>query len=141
MEKVRPILSKFWKLFPGIKGKLGFIIILLFIIVAVFAPYIAPYKKNYIGFDSWLAPSMKHWMGTDSYGQDILSQMIFGTQTSLLVGILAGFITTVIGVLVGVIAGYKGGWVGEGLMRIVDLFSWMNPQVNLPLLLKKTKYF
>src|SRR5690606_41890457 len=48
--------------------------------------------------------------------------MIYGTQTSLLVGIVAGMITTVIGVLVGLVAGYKGGWIGEGLMRVVDLF-------------------
>lgn len=104
------------------KSKVGFVILLLFIAIASLGSYIAPYKKNYIGFESWLAPSAKHWLGTDSYGQDVLSQMIYGTQTSLLVGILAGLITTVIGVLVGLIAGFKGGWIGEGLMRIVDLF-------------------
>nr|WP_144920596.1 ABC transporter permease [Paenibacillus bovis] len=122
MKKIVGYGKSFWKFIPGVKGKLGLFIILLFIFVAAFGSKIAPYKKNYIGFDSWLAPSSKHWLGTDSYGQDVLSQMIYGTQTSLLVGIVAGMITTVIGVLVGLVAGYKGGWIGEGLMRVVDLF-------------------
>ncbi|MBW8351375.1 ABC transporter permease [Bacillus sp. IITD106] len=122
MKRFFSLLKAFWNLFPGVKGKLGFSIILVFVMIANFGSSIAPYKKNYIAFESWLAPSGKHWLGTDSYGQDVLSQMIYGTQTSLLVGIVAGFITTVIGILVGLVAGYKGGWIGGGLMRVVDLF-------------------
>ncbi|MBO1514129.1 ABC transporter permease [Metabacillus bambusae] len=122
MSKTKKFLTTFWGVFPGVKSKVGLVILLLFILIASLGSHIAPYEKNYIGFESWIAPSTKHWLGTDSYGQDVLSQMIYGTQTSLLVGILAGLITTIIGVLVGLIAGFKGGWIGEGLMRVVDLF-------------------
>jgi peptide/nickel transport system permease protein len=122
LSKTKKFLAIFWGVFPGVKSKVGLVILLLFILIASLGSFIAPYEKNYIGFDSWIAPSTKHWLGTDSYGQDVLSQMIYGTQTSLLVGILAGLITTIIGVLVGLIAGFKGGWIGEGLMRVVDLF-------------------
>ncbi|TVY12010.1 ABC transporter permease [Paenibacillus cremeus] len=108
--------------FPGAKGKAGLVIILFFTVIAAFGPTLAPNPKNFIGFESWLKPSLIHPLGTDSYGQDVLSQMIYGTRTSFIVGILAGLITTVIGVVVGLVAGYKGGWIGESLMRIVDLF-------------------
>ncbi|MCS7463011.1 ABC transporter permease [Paenibacillus doosanensis] len=108
--------------FPGAKGKIGLAIFIVFTVIALFGSALAPYPVNYIGFDSWLAPSLDHWLGTDSYGQDVLSQMIYGTRTSFWVGIIAGLITTVIGVAVGVISGFKGGWVEESLMRIVDLF-------------------
>jgi len=111
----------FWRALPGTKGKLGFSIILFFAVISGFGPWIAPHPENYIGFDAWLAPSSAHWLGTDSYGQDVLSQMIYGTRTSFLVGIIAGLITTVIGVVVGLVSGYKGGWIGESLMRLVDL--------------------
>lgn len=107
--------------FPGLKGKLGLIIIAGLVFVAIFGPSIAPYPKNDINFDSWLHPSESHWLGTDSYGQDVLSQMIYGTRTSLLVGVLAGLISTTIGVLVGILSGYRKGWLDEVLMRIVDI--------------------
>lgn len=122
MKRILSTIKKFWSFIPGVKGKMGVTIVLFFIIISIFGPYIAPYKKNYIEFEPWLKPSWKHLFGTDSYGQDVLTQMIFGTQTSLLVGIVAGLIATFVGVIVGLIAGYKVGWVGESLMRIVDLF-------------------
>lgn len=111
-----------WRALPGTKGKIGFCIIVFFALVSLLGSAIAPNPANYIGFESWLPPSAGHWLGTDSYGQDVLSQMIYGTRTSFLVGIIAGLITTVIGVVVGLVSGYKGGWIGESLMRAVDLF-------------------
>lgn len=122
MQTIQRMLAACRSAFPGTKGKIGLIILILFTLIAVFGTFIAPYPKNYIGFESWLPPSFSHWLGTDSYGQDVLSQMIYGTRTSFWVGILAGIITTVIGVTVGVISGFKGGWIEESLMRIVDLF-------------------
>lgn len=119
---MKKIVRASWSAFPGIKGKMGLVILIFFTAVALFGSWVAPYPKNFIGFDSWLPPSFGHWLGTDSYGQDVLSQMIYGTRTSFWVGILAGLITTVIGVTVGIVAGFKGGWIEESLMRIVDLF-------------------
>jgi len=83
----------------------------------------APFPINQLGFPTWQPPSFEHLLGTDSYGQDVLSQLIYGTRTSFLVGILAGGLATIFGVTVGLLAGYKGGWLGELLMRFVDLFN------------------
>ncbi|WP_052487153.1 ABC transporter permease [Gordoniibacillus kamchatkensis] len=122
MKTIIRIAAACWSAFPGKKGKLGFVILVWFTVIALFGSLLAPYPKNFIGFESWLPPSFSHWLGTDSYGQDVLSQMIYGTRTSFWVGIIAGLITTVIGVTVGVVSGFKGGWVEESLMRVVDLF-------------------
>ncbi|MFH5186290.1 ABC transporter permease [Paenibacillus sp. TAB 01] len=122
MQTMLRMLKASGSAFPGAKGKIGLAIFIVFTVIALFGSVLAPYPKNFIGFDSWLAPSFAHWLGTDSYGQDVLSQMIYGTSTSFWVGIIAGLITTVIGVTVGVISGFKGGWIEESLMRVVDLF-------------------
>lgn len=103
------------------KLRAGACILLFFAVISLAAAQIAPYPKNDIDFESWLKPSLKHLLGTDSYGQDVFSQLVYGTRTSFLVGVLAGLITTVIGVLVGVTAGYYKRWVSDALMFIVDL--------------------
>lgn len=100
---------------------LGVAIIAVMALVAFFGPYAAPYRMNDISFEPWLPPSFKHILGTDSYGQDVWSQLIYGTRTSFLVGLLAGLISTVIGVVVGLTAGFYRGWVSDGLMFLVDL--------------------
>ena len=104
------------------KAKIGMGILLLFTVIAVFAPVIAPYNPKEINFIPWEKPSLKHLLGVNSYGQDIFSQMVYGTRVTLSVGILAGLLTSFIGVFVGLLAGYKGGRTGEILMRIVDVF-------------------
>lgn len=104
------------------KAKIGIGILLLFMVIAVFAPVIAPYNPKEINFMPWEKPSLKHLLGVNSYGQDIFSQMVYGTRVTLSVGILAGLLTSFIGVFVGLLAGYKGGRTGEILMRIVDVF-------------------
>lgn len=103
------------------KLRAGACILLFFAVISLAAAQIAPYPKNDIDFESWLKPSLKHLLGTDSYGQDVFSQLVYGTRTSFLVGVLAGLITTVIGVLVGVTAGFYKRWVSDALMFIVDL--------------------
>ncbi|MBB6733902.1 ABC transporter permease [Cohnella zeiphila] len=105
------------------KAKLwaGACILLLFAAVSLAAAQIAPYPKNDIDFEPWLVPSAVHLLGTDSYGQDVFSQLVYGTRTSFLVGILAGLITTIIGVTVGVTAGFYRRWVSDALMFLVDL--------------------
>ncbi|NBD22982.1 ABC transporter permease [Paenibacillus glycinis] len=99
----------------------GLAILAFFAAAAFIGPRLAPYPKNDIDFEAWLKPSMKHLLGTDSYGQDVFAQLIYGTHTSFLVGILAGAITTVIGVLVGLTAGFYRKWVSDALMFVVDL--------------------
>ncbi|PCN50458.1 ABC transporter permease [Candidatus Geothermarchaeota archaeon ex4572_27] len=104
-------------------GVAGLIILMIFVFMAVFAPYIAPYEPD----DLFLAepfspPSPRFLLGTDELGRDIFSLMIYGAQTSLLVGILASILTVLIGTLVGIYAGYYGGIIQSILMRLTDFF-------------------
>jgi peptide/nickel transport system permease protein len=99
----------------------GFVVILLLVITAILAPVIAPFDPNAQSLNEVLAqPSMKHLLGTDQFGRDTLSRIIYGSQISLLVGIVAIFIAAVIGITLGLLAGYFGGWVDQVIMRIVD---------------------
>ena len=100
----------------------GVIILILFTIVAIFAPYIAPYdpfKQNFI--HSLKAPSHSHPLGTDEFGRDILSRIIYGSRISLQIGFISVFISMIAGTILGVIAGYYGSWIDMIIMRMVDL--------------------
>ena len=100
----------------------GLIIIIAILILALFAPLIAPYDPNFIDIDSILtAPSTKHIMGTDGLGRDVFSRMLFGAQISLLVGFVAVGIATLIGIILGSIAGFYRSWVDSLIMRFVDI--------------------
>jgi peptide/nickel transport system permease protein len=108
---------------------LGLIVILAFVIMALFAPWIAPYpfeemhKDGLTDFGSPLPPSGKYWLGTDTLGRDLLSRLIFGAQATLIVAIIANTIAVAIGALVGVTAGYLRGVTGSVLMRFTDLMT------------------
>lgn len=100
----------------------GFVIILGIAVVAVLAPYIAPYDPNAIDVKAiLLEPSALHYMGTDGLGRDVFSRMLHGARISLLVGIVAVGIATAIGVVLGALAGYYRGWVDILIMRTVDV--------------------
>ena len=100
----------------------GFIIILSIAVVALLAPYIAPYDPNAIDVKAiLLEPSALHYMGTDGLGRDVFSRMLHGARISLLVGIVAVGIATAIGVVLGALAGYYRGWVDIVIMRTVDV--------------------
>jgi peptide/nickel transport system permease protein len=103
------------------RAKIGIGIILFFCLVAFLAPVLAPYDPKSIAFMPWEKPSFLHPLGVNSYGQDLLSQLIHGTRITLTVGIFAGLLTSLIGIVVGLITGYVGGILGEVLMRIVDV--------------------
>jgi peptide/nickel transport system permease protein len=97
------------------------IVIVLFILAAVFAPLLAPYDPT---ATSWSAirkaPSAAHWMGTDENGRDVLSRVIFGARASLLAGAVAVAIAAGIGLPAGLLAGFARGWIDAVLSRIVD---------------------
>jgi len=100
----------------------GFIIILLVFLLAMLAPFIAPYDPNDINVKAiLLEPSMQHWMGTDGLGRDVLSRMLHGGRISLLVGLVAVGISTAIGILLGAVAGFYRGWIDAFIMRLVDV--------------------
>ena len=107
-----------------LKNKLalfGLCTLSFFILVAIFAPLIAPYNPDEMVENETLAPSLKHPFGTDDLGRDILSRTIYGARISLTVGIVAVSIAVIIGTLVGAIAGYYGGLTDGVIMRFVDI--------------------
>ena len=101
----------------------GTVIILAFILVAIFAPVLAPYDPYEQNLPNRLAPpSKEHLLGTDQFGRDILSRIIWGTRIELQIIFLVTAISTTIGTVIGIVAGYFGGAVDEILMRITDMF-------------------
>lgn len=93
---------------------------------AVFAPWVTPYPADAQGathpLQSLLAPSAQHWFGTDGVGRDILTRVVFGARTSLIVVLAVLLFAIVFGTLTGVIAGYAGGAARDVIMRITDVF-------------------
>ncbi len=101
---------------------IGGITILVLIILAIFAPWIAPYSYSYQNLDIGASPpSTEHLLGTDVLGRDLLSRLLYGARISLLVGFVATGVALVIGVSWGIVAGYFGGRVDSIMMRIVDV--------------------
>jgi peptide/nickel transport system permease protein len=101
---------------------LGGSVILLLILLAIFAPLLAPYAPDQIGVARRLSvPGPGHWLGTDEFGRDILSRLIFGTRLTLYVGLVAVGIGLTCGITIGAIAAYAGRWVSGLLMRAIDL--------------------
>jgi len=103
-----------------VAASIGLILIAGFVFTAIFAPILSPYHPRDRVGRPFSPPNMEHPFGTNDIGQDILSELIYGTQISLLVGITAGFVTVFIGVSIGLIAGYFSGW-GRWLMRFTDI--------------------
>ena len=100
----------------------GFIIIITMFLLAMLAPWVAPYDPDAFDVKAiLLAPSWQHWMGTDGLGRDVLSRMLYGGRISLLVGLVAVGISTAIGIVLGALAGYYRGWVDTVIMRLVDI--------------------
>lgn len=108
-----------------LKNKLvlfGFIVVGFFVLVALFAPFLAPYEPNAINInDALLSPSRAHPLGTDQLGRDLLSRLIYGARISLFVGLIAVGLATLIGILLGSLAGYYGGMVDSVIMRFTDM--------------------
>ena len=102
---------------------LGAAIVLALVVVAIFAPWIAPYSPTRINLRERLQPpSGKHLFGTDDAGRDILSRVIYGSRVTLRICALVVGLTLVIGTLLGLVSGFFGGWVDELVMRVSDVF-------------------
>lgn len=106
----------------------GIIVILVLIITAIFAPLIAPYDPYETNLKQVLdQPSWEHLLGTDNVGRDVLSRIIYGAQTSLLVGLLSVGFAAIIGITLGLVAGYFGGIINMIIMRFVDALMAFPP--------------
>lgn len=135
----------------NVMGMIGFVGLLAFVIISVFAPQImwilaqiAGWPSAYGPFDevapigSGLGPSGEHWLGTDFRGNDILSRMIYGSRVSLFIGFVASLVSMGLGTVVGLFGGFWGGWRDEVLMRITDVFlvlPWLALMIVLATLL------
>lgn len=100
----------------------GIIILSVFILVAIFAPLVAPYGPNDQNLtEKFAKPSLAHLLGQDELGRDILSRLIFGARLSLTAGLAAVAFATIAGTLVGLASGYARGWADSVLMRLMDV--------------------
>ncbi len=118
-DKARTSFLLVWKSTPG---KVGISISAAIVLIAIFAPFIAPYPPNkpnvgphYGGISS------SHLLGTDDIGEDIFSQLLWASRGSIFVGFFAGAISILLGVVVGLFSGYFGGRTDEALMRTTDV--------------------
>lgn len=114
-------------------AKLGFFLVLALVVVAIFAPLIAPYPADQMGAGmSLLPPNGDYWFGTDEFGRDIFSRVVHGARLTIQVGLIAVGISLTIGTLTGLVAGYAGGWTERILMRLVDVvFSFTETLIAL----------
>lgn len=116
---------RFWRRFSRNKiAGFALAFIIFQIIIAVTAPYIAPYnpyKGDFLA--TWETPNRLHWLGTDDLGRDVFSRLLYGARISLSVGVLSQLAIALIGVPLGALAGLKGGWLDYILMRVIDVLS------------------
>ena len=104
-------------------GAVGAAVILVMFAVALLAPVLAPYDPEAVDFAAMLArPSLAHWLGTDSFGRDVLSRLIFGSRTALMVGFGSSVLGATLGAILGVGSAYFGGRVDLYVQRVMDVF-------------------
>jgi len=128
------------KLWKHPKGRVGLVVAGLLVLVAIFAPFLAPYDPYDVTQRAakGLRPSLQHPLGTTiTTGQDILSMLIYGSRVSLMIGIGTGVALAFLGALMGVMAGYMGGFVDSLIMRIVDILLVIP---TLPLIIVLTNF-
>lgn len=125
IPKKRSQLAEIWRQLK--KNKLAVVsmfVLLAIILVAVFAPFIAPYSYTELDSTNTNQPSSReHLLGTDKLGRDILSRIIYGSRASLTMGFCAIAIGAVIGIMLGAIAGYFAGWTDIITMRLLDVYQ------------------
>ena len=103
-------------------GAASFVVIAAMMFAGVFSGAVAPYDPLHIDFAAILAsPSWEHWCGTDAYGRDILSRIIYGSRTALVIGFMSSFVGSTAGALLGVASAYFGGRIDSAIQRVVDI--------------------
>ena len=129
-KEIEPsIVREFWSDFSKNRGAVaGLFIIVLFILIAVFAPLLAPHSPSELFGDALrLGPAWSdnakpgYFFGTDDVGRDILSRLIYGARVSMSVGFMVVLVAMLIGVNLGLMAGYFGGWIDRIIMRCTDI--------------------
>lgn len=127
-------MNKFTLLLNHSLGRIGLVIIVVFLMISLFAPYIATFDPDDRVGKPYERPNKTHILGTNDVGHDIFSEIIYGTRVSLLIGLLSAFIALAVGTIIGVAAGFFGGQIDALLMRFVDL-ALVIPMLPLMILL------
>jgi peptide/nickel transport system permease protein len=110
--RMRPFLNVYWAMIAG------------FLVIAIFAPLIAPYDPVRADLSArLLPPSSVHWFGTDSNGMDVFSRVLYATRTDFTIATLGVAAGMIIGVPLGAASGYLGGWIGEALSRLAEMIQ------------------
>lgn len=125
LSEIAPAQSEFRRVMRVFFGRkiavVGLVLIVFLIIAAIFAPWMAPYPPNDIDMTQTLAkPSAEHWLGTDNLGRDVLSRIIYGARTSMIIAFGATAVSVILGEALGLIAAYFGGIVFQIIMRFID---------------------
>ena len=104
------------------RARLGLIVVVMLLLVAIFAPVLARYDPIRVDLVGQLQPpSAEHWMGTDVQGRDVWARLVYGARISLAVGLISQSIALAIGLTLGLIAGYYGRWIDDLVMRLADV--------------------
>lgn len=104
-------------------GFAGLILVLVFVVLAIFAPIIAPHDPNALGAGPRLTgPSVSNFMGTDNLGRDLFSRVFWGARISITIGLIAVMISTAISLTIGIASGFFGGWIDLFFQRLIDAF-------------------
>src|SRR5213082_2331128 len=124
---------------------IGLVIVIVFVLVAIFAPWIAHYDVGATNLAMrYMPPSAAHWFGTDSTGRDIFSRVVFGARISLEVGVIVVLVSAFVGTIIGAVAGYYSGWVDAflsgyffnvflafpGLLLAIALVAFLGAGIN-----------
>ncbi len=112
----------------------GLVIVVSLILIAIFAPFVAPYPKHAGPFTDFahakVPPGLRYYFGTDQIGRDVLSRIIFGLRSSLLMGVVVLAVVVPPGVLLGLVAGYfQDSWIDTAIMRVTDIFLAVPPLI------------
>lgn len=99
----------------------GVSILVIWVLIAIFAPLLAPANPLATKYGFLLPPNSHNWFGTDSVGRDVLSRVIYGARLTLPLSILLVILSMIVGTIIGAIAGYFGGWIDSALMRLTDM--------------------
>jgi peptide/nickel transport system permease protein len=119
---------------------LGTVIIALLIVCAIFAPILAPHPGDIYDFHTanrLRPPSLNNPLGTDRMGSDLLSRILFGARTTLMIATIAVGIACLVGIPIGLVAGYYRGWASDALMRVAEIFLAV-PQIILAIAISQT---
>lgn len=110
------------KIFSNGKTVAGFVILMIFVLIAIFGPLIFPYSANTDLANKYLSPSAEHPFGTDWLGRDVFRQMIAGTGSVLQIAFYSAFFTVVVGTVLGIVSGFIGGVVDKIIMAVTNIF-------------------